>query len=79
MASDQAQLEATLGAVVDPELGLPLGELGLLRSVRQKRRRARIELALPVAAWPGAEALADEVHRVALTCAGVEEVGSSTW
>ena len=74
MASDQAQLEATLGAVVDPELGLPLGELGLLRSVRQKRRRARIELALPVAAWPGAEALADEVHRAALTCAGVEEV-----
>ncbi len=74
MASDQAELEAALGAVVDPELGLPLGDLGLLRSVRQRRRRARIELALPVAAWPGAEELADEVHRAALACRGIEEV-----
>jgi ATP-binding protein involved in chromosome partitioning len=74
MASDQAQLEATLGALVDPELGLPLAELGLLRSVRQRRRRARIELALPVAAWPGGEQLADEVHRAAMACTGVEEV-----
>jgi ATP-binding protein involved in chromosome partitioning len=74
MASDQAQLESALGAVVEPELGLPLGELGLIRSVRQRRRRARIELALPVAAWPGAEELADDVHRTALACAGVAEV-----
>jgi ATP-binding protein involved in chromosome partitioning len=74
MASDQAQLEAALGAVVEPELGLPLSELGLIRSVRQRRRRARIELALPVAAWPGAEELADDVYRVASACAGVAEV-----
>ncbi len=74
MASDQAQLEAALGAVVEPELGLPLREIGLIRSVRQRRRRARIELALPVGAWPGAEELADDVHRAALTCPGVEDV-----
>jgi ATP-binding protein involved in chromosome partitioning len=74
MAIDQSQLVAALGAIVEPELGLPLGEIGLLRDVSTRRRRARIELALPVAAWPGSDELADEVHRVAQAVPGVEEI-----
>jgi ATP-binding protein involved in chromosome partitioning len=74
MAIDQSQLAAALGAIVEPELGLPLGHLGLLREVKARRRRARIELALPVAAWPGSDELADEVHRVARAVPGVEEI-----
>ena len=74
MAADQSELEAALGAIVDPELNLTLGELGLVRSVRPKRRRALLEVALPVAAWPSTDALADEIHRVALGVPGVEEV-----
>jgi ATP-binding protein involved in chromosome partitioning len=74
MAGDQAQLEAALNAIVEPELGLALGELGMVRGVGRKRRRARIELALPVAAWPGTDALADDIQRVALGVPGVEEV-----
>jgi len=74
MAGDQAQLEAALNAIVEPELGLALGELGVLRVVKQKRRTARIEVALPVTAWPGADELAAEIHRVALSVPGVEEV-----
>jgi ATP-binding protein involved in chromosome partitioning len=73
-SADQSELEAALGAVVDPELNLTLGELGLVRSVRPKRRRALLEVALPVAAWPSADALAEEIHRVALAVPGVEEV-----
>jgi ATP-binding protein involved in chromosome partitioning len=73
-AADQSELEAALGAIVDPELNLTLGELGLVRSVRPKRRRALLEVALPVAAWPSTDALADEIHRVALGVSGVEEV-----
>jgi ATP-binding protein involved in chromosome partitioning len=42
--------------------------------VRSRRRRVRIELALPVAAWPGSDELADEVHRVALAVPGVDEI-----
>ena len=34
-----------------------------------------IDVALPVAAWPGTDELADEIHRVALAVPGVEEVG----
>ncbi len=74
MAIDQSQLTAALNAIVEPELGLPLGSLGLLREVKARRRRARIELALPVAAWPGSDELADEVHRVARAVPGVEEI-----
>jgi ATP-binding protein involved in chromosome partitioning len=74
MAVDQSQLELALNAIVEPELGLPLGALGFLREVRGRRRRVRIELALPVAAWPGSDELADEVHRVALAVPGVDEI-----
>ncbi len=74
MAIDQSELTAALNAIVEPELGLPLGSIGLLREVRTRRRRARIELALPVAAWPGSDELADEVHRVASAVPGVEEI-----
>ena len=74
MAIDQSQLTMALDAIVEPELGLPLGGLGLLREVKTRRRRVRIELALPVAAWPGSDELADEVHRVAQAVPGVEEI-----
>jgi ATP-binding protein involved in chromosome partitioning len=74
MAIDQSELRAALSAVVEPELGLTLGEIGLLREVSSRRRRARIELALPVAAWPGSDELADEVHRVARSVPGVDEI-----
>jgi ATP-binding protein involved in chromosome partitioning len=74
MAIDQSQLTEALNAIVEPELGLPLGAIGLLREVRARRRRVRIELALPVAAWPGSDELADEVHRVARAVPGVEEI-----
>jgi ATP-binding protein involved in chromosome partitioning len=74
MAIDQSQLTAALNGIVEPELGLPLGTIGLLREVRARRRRVRIELALPVAAWPGSDELADEVHRVARAVPGVEEI-----
>lgn len=75
MAVDQVQLEAAVSAVVDPELGRTLGDLGLVRLVRPRRRRVLIDVALPVAAWPGTDELADEIHRVALAVPGVEEVG----
>src|ERR1700722_13433271 len=74
MAADQSQLEAALSAVRDPEIGLTLGALGLVPSVRPRRRRVHIEVALPVAAWPGTEELAEGIHQAAGSVAGVEEI-----
>jgi ATP-binding protein involved in chromosome partitioning len=75
MAVDQSQLEAAVNAVVEPELGRTLGDLGLVRLVRARRRRVLIDVAVPVAAWPGTDELGDEIHRVALAVPGVDEVG----
>jgi ATP-binding protein involved in chromosome partitioning len=74
MAADRSQLEAALNAVREPEIGLTLGDLGLVRSVRLRRRRVHIDVALPVAAWPGTDALAEEIHGAAGAVAGVEEI-----
>jgi ATP-binding protein involved in chromosome partitioning len=74
MAADQSQVEAAVRAVVDPELGLTLGDLALLRAVRTRRRRVALEVALPVAAWPSMDELAEQIHRAAESVAGVEEV-----
>jgi ATP-binding protein involved in chromosome partitioning len=74
MAADHAQLEAAVSAVTEPEFGASLGDLGLLKTVRPRRRRVFLEVALPVAAWPGTDELADEIHRAALAVHGVEEV-----
>ena len=69
-----AQLEAALGAVEEPELGLTLGELGLVRSVRSRRRRMQIEVAVPIAAWPSIDELAEAMHGAAASVPGIEEV-----
>ena len=74
LAAEQSQLEVALGAVEEPEFARTLGDLGLLRTLRTRRRRVQVEVALPVAAWPGLEELADRVHRAARSVAGVEEV-----
>ncbi len=74
MAINQSELERALGSIVESELNLPIGEIGFLRRVTTRRHRARIEVALPVAAWPESDELADEIHRVALAVPGVEEI-----
>lgn len=53
MGRDAGQLEPAVNAVRDTELDLPLGETGMVRGVRSRRRRTTVEVALPVADWPG--------------------------
>jgi ATP-binding protein involved in chromosome partitioning len=74
MSNDVAALEATLGAVVEPELGVPAGELGLLRAVHVRRRRATVEVALPLAAWPQEDELMAALRRAATGVGGFSEV-----
>jgi len=66
MAPDSRALEAALGAVVDPVTGLDVVETGLLRSVRARRHRAEIDVALPVEDWPETEELVSRLERAAL-------------
>jgi ATP-binding protein involved in chromosome partitioning len=56
-------LRDLLGAVQEPQVGRPLGELGFLGGVDEAART--VELVLPVAEWPHREALEAELARVA--------------
>ena len=49
MSIDESQLTAAVAHVDDPELRRPLGELGMVGGVRCKRKKATVELLLPVA------------------------------
>jgi ATP-binding protein involved in chromosome partitioning len=73
MAADQAQLEAAVGAVVEPELELPLAELGMVRSVRTRRHRATVELALPLGDWPAGDELVRRVRAAVRAQRGVDD------
>jgi len=73
MASDQSELEQVVAAVVDPELGVPLGEAGMVRAVRIRRHRAGVVLAMPVAAWPGEDEVRRAVQAAVLAVPGVDE------
>ena len=74
MASEYAQLDEVLAAVVDPELDLALGETSMVRSARVRRHRAAIVVALPVAAWPTADEVRQRVHDAAVAVRGIDEV-----
>ncbi|MGC8462684.1 MAG: P-loop NTPase [Acidimicrobiales bacterium] len=72
MSIDDAQVRTAAEAVVDPELARPLGELGMVRSVTTRRRRAAVEVALPVAGYPQGDEL---TRRVEAAVAALEDVG----
>jgi ATP-binding protein involved in chromosome partitioning len=73
MASDRERLEESLGAVLDPVLGLPLAETSMIRSVHSRRHRVEVVLAVPVEDWPDVAQLIARVESVALADGGVRE------
>ncbi len=74
MGPDQERLEQVAKGVVDPELGFSLGEAGMVRQVRVRRRRVGAVLAFPVAAWPAADEVCRSVEAALRAEPGVEEV-----
>ena len=57
MSIDESQVTAAVAAVTDPELRRPLGELGMVGSVRVKRKKVTVDIALPVAHYPQVDEL----------------------
>jgi ATP-binding protein involved in chromosome partitioning len=74
VAAEDAALEAAVGAVVDPELGLPLAELSMVEDIRQRRHRVTVVVAVPLRAWPGSDELTERVRGAALAVPGVRDV-----
>ena len=64
VAPSEAEVRAAVAAVVDPDLRRAIGELGMVRSVRVKRRSVTVVLAMPVARWPAAAPVTEAVAGV---------------
>ena len=62
MDTNDVPLSTQLGAIIDPELTLPIGELGYLRALSVKKGSAEVTLAFPIGAWPTADAVTGEVR-----------------
>ncbi len=78
MSIDESQVAAAVAAVTDPELRRPLGELGMVGSVQVRRKRAAVEVALPVAHYPQVEELESRVRQAVGDVAGVDQVTVAT-
>ncbi len=74
MSIDETQVAAAVAHVDDPELRRPLGELGMVGEVRTKRKKATVELALPVAHYPQMDELVGRVRAAVARVDGVDEV-----
>jgi ATP-binding protein involved in chromosome partitioning len=74
----ETTLEEAVGraveAVVEPELGLPLRDTGMVRAVTTRRHRATVVLALPLPGWPGAEELRRRAVSAAAAVSGLRDV-----
>jgi len=72
---DPRALHAALAAVVDPEIGRPIGELGMLGDVEVDRRgRVEVTVRLTVASCPLTAEFAARVTAAAMTVDGVNSV-----
>ncbi len=74
MSIDESQVAAAVGRVVDPELRRPLEELGMVGSLRVRRRSVDVEVALPVAHYPLVDELVDRVRQAVGAQGGVGQV-----
>ena len=67
-------LEGALRGVVDPELGVDIVELGMVRGVHLDGSVARIDLALTMASCPHRKQIEDDVRQAVAAVPGVGEV-----
>ena len=74
MSIDETQVAAAVAHVDDPELRRPLGELGMVGAVRTRRRKATVEVTLPVAHYPQVDELVARVRAAVARVDGVDEV-----
>ena len=74
MSIDESQVAAAVAHVDDPELRRPLGELGMVGRIVTRRRKATVDVALPVAQYPQVDELVDRVRAAVARVDGVAEV-----
>ena len=72
---DKAAIAAGIGAIQEPELGRPLGKLGMIRSLDVNRKgQVQVQLAVPVPGYAPAGPIAREIEDTASAIDGVTSV-----
>lgn len=74
MSTSEAQISQALGAVLDPELGRGLGELGLVRSVRVRWGRVAVTVGRAAASYSQTDELRRRVGATLRAVPGVRQV-----
>ena len=72
--SDATVVRTAAEGVIDPELELALGVVGMIGDVAVAGSHATVTVALPIAAWPGAAHLLDAVTAALRDLDGIETV-----
>ncbi len=70
----EAEVLEAVSAVVDPEIGRPLGELGMVRGASVVGSAAQVMVALPVETYPSAGPLSEAIGETLSSLGGIVDV-----
>jgi ATP-binding protein involved in chromosome partitioning len=73
MGHEEQEIRRSIEAVVDPYLGLPIGDASMVGDLKLKRSRLSVSIGLPRMAWPTKERLDEMISGVA-RAASIAEV-----
>ena len=68
------QIREALKEVIDPEVGIDIVDLGLIKEIRVKGKTAEIDMVLTCKACPLSDHLSDQVRRRTIGICGIEHV-----
>ena len=68
------RVRQAVGAVTDPELRQPIGELDMLRDISVDGDHARVGIALTIVGCPAADRIESDVRRAAASVTGIADV-----
>ncbi|WKZ82355.1 MAG: metal-sulfur cluster assembly factor [Acidimicrobiia bacterium] len=71
---EETAIRTALGEVIDPELGVPITELGLIYRVEIADGKASVEMTTTTPVCPLGSYLEGEIERRLLAVEGIEEV-----
>lgn len=82
IASKEEEILEALRSVIDPEIGLNVVELGLIRNLDMEQDPAKITMILTTPFCPYGPAMIEQVRQTAANAAGEKvdvEIGSELW
>jgi Mrp family chromosome partitioning ATPase len=74
VSTDSQRIKDSLREVIDPEIGVNIVDLGMVREVRLEGKRATITIALTVSGCPLAKTIEKDINRIVGAMPGIDSV-----